>query len=232
MLHRVRHANLVAVLGCCRDSPDVQMILMEYHQLFNLKSHLLSTSSSQPWSLAQIQSATLQIATGMNALAQKRFVHRDLGTRNILVGFHGKDNQRVCSVHLMRRCRREFTSNFFFLFRSLWKSAASAWTKSRSTKITLFSSISPSLCGGFRTRRCWKMNIQPSLMCGCLPSPYGSCTTQRNNPFQVTQMMSYWPNWRKRALCGMLPSANQTPCPVCSSSAGHTTLFSGRLLTN
>jgi len=69
------------------------MILMEYHQYFNLKSHLLSTS--QPWSVAQIQSATIQIARGMNALAEARFVHRDLGTRNILVGFHGKDNTKV-----------------------------------------------------------------------------------------------------------------------------------------
>lgn len=95
MLHRIRHANLVAVLGCCRDSPDFQMILMEYHQMSNLKLHLLSTSSSQPWSLAKIQSATIQIARGMNALAEARFVHRDLGTRNILVGFHGKDNHQV-----------------------------------------------------------------------------------------------------------------------------------------
>ncbi|EFX81376.1 hypothetical protein DAPPUDRAFT_33294, partial [Daphnia pulex] len=78
MFHRVRHANLVAVLGCCRDSPDFQMILMEYHPYINLKSHLLSTisSSQPPWSVAKIQSATIQIARGMNALAEARFVHR------------------------------------------------------------------------------------------------------------------------------------------------------------
>lgn len=91
MLHRVRHANLVAVLGCSRDSTDVQTVLMDYHQLCNLKSHLLS--NSQSWSVTQIQSATVQIARGMNTLALARFVHRDLATRNILVGFHGKDNQ-------------------------------------------------------------------------------------------------------------------------------------------
>lgn len=92
MLHRVRHGNLVAVLGCSRDSTDVQTVLMEYLQLCNLKSHLLS--NSQPaWSVTQIQNATVQIARGMNALAQSRFVHRDLATRNILVGFNGKDNQ-------------------------------------------------------------------------------------------------------------------------------------------
>lgn len=78
MFHRVHHANLVAVLGCCRDSPDFQMILMESHPYINLKSHLLSTSSSSqpPWSVAQIQSATIQIARGMKALAEARFVHR------------------------------------------------------------------------------------------------------------------------------------------------------------
>ena len=102
MFHRVRHANLVAVLGCCRDSPDFQMILMESHPYINLKSHLLSTSSSSqpPWSVAQIQSATIQIARGMNALAEARFVHRDLGTRNILVAFHGKDNTKVYTFKL------------------------------------------------------------------------------------------------------------------------------------
>jgi PTK7 protein tyrosine kinase 7 len=70
---------------------------MEYHPYVNLKSHLLSNSSSSqpPWSVAQIQSATIQIARGMKALAEARFVHRDLGTRNILVAFHGKDNTKV-----------------------------------------------------------------------------------------------------------------------------------------
>lgn len=93
MLHRVRHLNLVAVLGCCRDlAGEAQMVLMEYHQLSNLKSHLLSTPALS-WTAVQIQSATVQVARGMNALAQARFVHRDLGTRNILVGFRGKDNQ-------------------------------------------------------------------------------------------------------------------------------------------
>lgn len=89
MLHRVRHVNLVAVLGCSRDPTDVQTVLMEFHQLCNLKTHLLS--STQPWSVSQIQSATVQIARGMNALALARFVHRDLGTRNILIGFQRDD---------------------------------------------------------------------------------------------------------------------------------------------
>ena len=90
MLHRVIHPNLTAVLAYCRDSADAQLVLMEYHQHLstNLKSHLLA--AQQPLTVAQIQSATAQIARGMNALAQSRFVHRDLGTRNILVGFSGQ----------------------------------------------------------------------------------------------------------------------------------------------
>lgn len=89
MLHRIKHPNVVAVLGCCRETADAQLLLMEFHQLCNLKTHLLT--SSQAWSLAQIHSATIQIAKGMNAIAQARFVHRDLGTRNILVGYQGKE---------------------------------------------------------------------------------------------------------------------------------------------
>ena len=96
MFYRVLHSNLAAVLGYCRDSSDAHLILLtEYEEMTNLKSYLLlaNVQQSQPWSPAHVSSATLQIARGMNALAQSRFVHRDLGTRNILVGFHGKDNQ-------------------------------------------------------------------------------------------------------------------------------------------
>lgn len=96
MLHRIRHVNLVAILGYSRESSDAQMVLMEYHQLCNLKSHLQTTSASTPWSAAQIRNAALQIARGMNALAQARFVHRDLGTRNILIRFQGRDNEVHC----------------------------------------------------------------------------------------------------------------------------------------
>lgn len=70
-----------------------QLVLMEPGSAV-LKSYLLA----HPLPPAQILSVAVQIARGMNALAQARFVHRDLGARNILATFHGghgKDNQQV-----------------------------------------------------------------------------------------------------------------------------------------
>lgn len=110
MLHRVLHPNLTAVLAYCRDSVDSQLVLMEYqqHLSINLKSHLLA----QPLTVAQVQSATAQIARGMNALAQSRFVHRDLGARNILVGFHGKENQISVKVGSFGLDGQPFSSDY------------------------------------------------------------------------------------------------------------------------
>lgn len=89
VFHRVMHPNLAAIVGYCREVETPQLVLIDYHQLGNLKVHL----QTQPLSKVQTQSAVLQLARGMHALAEARFVHRDLGTRNMLVNFH---DQEVC----------------------------------------------------------------------------------------------------------------------------------------
>ena len=42
-------------------------------------------------SATQMRQCVLQMVRGMHALAEARFVHRDLGARNILIGFKGEE---------------------------------------------------------------------------------------------------------------------------------------------
>ena len=85
MFHRVTHVNLTSVVGVVSDSP--QLILIHCHNLHNLKLRLQVEALSQ----TQIRQCVLQTARGMHALAEARFVHRDLGARNILIGFRGDE---------------------------------------------------------------------------------------------------------------------------------------------
>nr|XP_055119115.1 inactive tyrosine-protein kinase 7 isoform X5 [Symphalangus syndactylus] len=119
MFGKLNHANVVRLLGLCREAEPHYMVL-EYVELGDLKQFLRISKSkdeklkSQPLSTKQKVALCTQVALGMEHLSNNRFVHKDLAARNCLVSA-----QRQVKVSALGLSKDVYNSEYYH-FRQAW----------------------------------------------------------------------------------------------------------------
>uniref|UniRef100_A0A673T3N7 Protein tyrosine kinase 7 (inactive) n=1 Tax=Suricata suricatta TaxID=37032 RepID=A0A673T3N7_SURSU len=119
MFGKLNHANVVRLLGLCREAEPHYMVL-EYVDLGDLKQFLRISQSkdeklkSQPLNTKQKVSLCTQVALGMEHLSNNRFVHKDLAARNCLVSA-----QRQVKVSALGLSKDVYNSEYYH-FRQAW----------------------------------------------------------------------------------------------------------------
>ncbi|KAI1896945.1 hypothetical protein AGOR_G00100110 [Albula goreensis] len=143
MFGKLSHANVVRLLGLCREAEPHYMIL-EYVDLGDLKQFLRISKSKdekvkpQPLSTKQKVSICSQVALGMEHLSNHRFVHKDLAARNCLISA-----QRHVKVSALSLSKDVYNSEYYHYRQSWiplrWLPAESVFEDDFSTKTDVWS---------------------------------------------------------------------------------------------
>ncbi|KAM4591024.1 inactive tyrosine-protein kinase 7 isoform 1-T2 [Odontesthes bonariensis] len=119
MFAKLSHANVVRLLGLCREAEPHYMIL-EYYDLGDLKQFLRISKNkddkvkSQPLSTKTKVSICAQVARGMEHLSNHRFVHKDLAARNCLI--NGQRRVKLSSLSLSK----DVYNSEYYHYRQAW----------------------------------------------------------------------------------------------------------------
>ena len=113
------HENVIRLLGICTEQLDHICMIFEYMELGALAELLQKSNPRNPVFYqvhsneaiikpSQFLSICIQLARGLDYLSNKRFVHRDIATRNCLV-----DSQFVCKIADFGLSRDVYGSDYY-----------------------------------------------------------------------------------------------------------------------
>lgn len=84
IMQQFHHPHIIRLVGVCSDSPI--WIVMELARLGELRAYLQQNTSRLD--LATLLLYSFQLSTALSYLESKKFVHRDIAARNVLVSSH------------------------------------------------------------------------------------------------------------------------------------------------
>ncbi|XP_039298028.1 focal adhesion kinase 1 [Nilaparvata lugens] len=84
VMQQFHHAHIIRLIGVCSESPI--WIVMELARLGELRAYL--RENSPRLDLATLLLYCFQLSTALSYLESKKFVHRDIAARNVLVSSH------------------------------------------------------------------------------------------------------------------------------------------------
>ena len=113
------HENVIKLLGICTEEIDQTCMIFEYMELGALRELLRKSNPRNPdfyqmssneviVKPSQFLSICIQLAKGLDYLSKKRFVHRDIATRNCLV-----NSQFVCKIADFGLSRDVYGSDYY-----------------------------------------------------------------------------------------------------------------------
>lgn len=84
IMQQFEHPYIIRLIGVCSEAPI--WLVMELARLGEMRAYL--QSNKQRLDLATLLLYTFQLSTALSYLESKKFVHRDIAARNVLVSSH------------------------------------------------------------------------------------------------------------------------------------------------